>query len=72
MKTNEHYKIVSAGDAAQLEQIISNMIKDGWIPTGGITPAYGKRSCQAMWKPPLPDVIKIKMEAATNMEPIAK
>jgi hypothetical protein len=71
MDSNEYYKIISSGSTDRVTQIANNMIKDGWIPTGGITMFSGFMR-QAMWKPPLPDVIKIKMEAATNMEPIAK
>jgi hypothetical protein len=71
METNEHYKIISSGSTDRVTQIANNMIKDGWIPVGGLT-MMGGFMRQAMWKPPLPDVIKIKMEAATNMEPITK
>jgi hypothetical protein len=68
----EHYKIIVSDTPDRLEQTVNNMIKDGWIPTGGVSNTTGSRTRQAMWKPPLPEIIKIKMEAATNMGPITK
>jgi hypothetical protein len=67
----EHYKIISSGDPDRVTNVANNMIKDGWIPVGGLA-FIGGFMRQVMWKPPMPEVIKIKMETATNMEPITK
>jgi hypothetical protein len=71
MDEHDHYKIISSVSADHMAQVANNMAKDGWIPCGGIVFAQG-RAWQSMWHPPLPEIVKIKMEAATNMEPITK
>ena len=68
---DEHYKIISSHSPDRVAHLANNMINDGWIPVGGVTGDTGMLR-QAMWKPPIPAVIKIKMTDATNMEPITK
>jgi hypothetical protein len=45
------------------------MIKDGWIPCGGIARDKGAYH-QAMWKPPMPTEIITQMAKATAMKAI--
>lgn len=71
MSADEHYKIPRGGTTAALANTCSNMIADGWMPTGGML-LYQGIWFQAMWRPPVPEIVKIKMAEANNMEPVTK
>jgi hypothetical protein len=59
-----YYKIVLDRQPTGLLDIVNNMIKDGWIPCGGLCVDKNDVYYQAMWRPPLPEEIKIHMQNA--------
>ena len=66
----EHYRLVREYNTDAFQNTINNMINDGWIPTGGIA-YYNNDKIQAMWRPPLPEIVKIAMEKMQSQRPIA-
>jgi hypothetical protein len=64
----QHYKIVQCGTIGGLMEKVSNMVADGWIPSGGYTRSKdGWSHMQAVWLPPIPEHVRITMEKL--MEP---
>lgn len=61
MNNSQHYQIVECRRIEGLMNQVSNMIADGWIPTGGYSNPSTFVWCQTMWKPPLPEHVKITM-----------
>lgn len=63
MEQFEHYKIIERYNLSDLANTVNKMVKDGWIPAGGLCP-HRNNLYQAMWFPPIPDEIKIHMQNA--------
>lgn len=72
MNQYEHYQIISYDHELDLLERVNNMIKDGWLPAGGIFIRNGRTYSQAMWNPPLPEEIKNCMSKFDKKEAIKK
>jgi hypothetical protein len=68
---HEHYRVIKMQNLDMLMNKASNMIGDGWMPAGGIA-HHGQLYMQAMWRPPMPDEVKIIMQTASDMEAVTK
>ena len=71
MNRYEHYKVLVSDYLPSFLEKANNMIADGWIPAGGVH-YDGHNHRQAMWKPPFPEEIKIKMDKIAAQEGINK
>jgi|TARA_R110000851_G_C12686948_1_gene524502 hypothetical protein len=69
MNQHGHYQLIETSNEHELLVQANNMIKDGWIPCGGIDRDKGVYR-QSMWNPPMPTEIITQMAKATAMKAI--